>query len=120
MNLQIVLIPFLFLSVFTSTSLFAQDFKALYQKDCAMCHELTDPNLVIAPPMMAIVSVYKKSYPQKEAFVKHTLQFILSPSRQNSLMGEKTIKQYGLMISQKGAMPEKELEALIAYLYDKY
>ena len=110
----------LFLSLFIHTSLYAQDFEALYQKDCAMCHELTDPDLIVAPPMQAIVSVYKKSYPQKEAFIKHVLKYLLSPSLQNSLMGEKTIKQFGLMISQKGAMPEKELKALIAYIYDKY
>ena len=110
----------LFLSLYAHTSLFAENMEALYQKDCAMCHELSDPDLIIAPPMQAIVSVYKKTYPQKEAFVKHVLKYLLSPSLQNSLMGEKTIKQFGLMISQKGAMPEKELEALVSYIYDKY
>ncbi len=118
--LRILTIIFPALFLYTSTSLYAESLEALYQKDCAMCHELTDPDLIVAPPMKAIVSVYKKSYPQKEVFVEHVLKYLLAPSLQNSLMGEKTINQFGLMISQKGAIPEDKLKALIAYIYDKY
>ena len=106
------------------------DGKALLTSKCASCHNLEMPPETSpdepAPPMMAVafhvydfikVSTPAEKVPSSIAFVK---DYVFNPTKEKSFCDEKSLKDYGLMPSQKGKLSEDEVEAIAIYMFDHY
>ena len=103
--------------------------KQLLQEKCASCHNLNLPpawdKSELAPPMMAVTfHVYDLLTPditQKISTSKEFIKsYVINPNRNKSLCDKESLKQYGLMPSQKGKVSIDELEAISIYMLEYY
>ena len=106
------------------------DAKQLLVDKCASCHNLDLPPKTYedekAPPMMA-VAFHIKSFAQTQdesqrilkarAFVK---DYVMNPSASKSFCDKESLASYGVMPSQKGKLTEDELDAISAYMFERY
>ncbi len=106
------------------------DGKALLEVKCASCHNLDIPAKTfpdeVAPPMMAVafhgydfinVTTPAAKTPASIAFVK---DYVFNPTKEKSFCDQKSLDDYGLMLSQKGKLTEEELEAIAIYMFAHY
>jgi len=106
------------------------DGKKLLEQKCASCHDLTMPPLLapdeLAPPIMA-VSFHMPNFmePKDESqripmAIAFVTDYVLNPALDKAYCDEESIKQYGLMPSQKGKVTEEEVKAIAAYMFKHY
>lgn len=106
------------------------DGKKLLEQKCASCHDLTMPPLLLkdelAPPIMA-VSFHMPNFmePKDESqripmAIAFVTDYVLNPALDKSYCDEDSIKQYGLMPSQKGKVTEDEVKAIATYMFEHY
>ena len=106
------------------------DGQTLLETKCASCHNLDIPAKTspdeVAPPMMAVafhvydfieVNTPAEKTPAAIAFVK---DYVFHPTKEKSFCDEKSLDEYGLMPSQKGALSGEELEAIAIYMFSYY
>ena len=103
--------------------------KELLKEKCASCHNLDlpasweKPNL--APPIMAVsfhvYDLVDKNIATKLSSSKtFIIDYVLNPDSKKSLCDKESLKQYGLMPSQKENITKKELEAIATYILKFY
>jgi cytochrome c len=103
--------------------LWAGEGAALFQEKCSACHNLKIPkdmSTMVAPPAQGITMHVKMAYPDKEAFKKFVVDYVIHPSKEKSLCEKKTVQRFGIMPSQKGNVTGKELEEIAEYLYENF
>lgn len=116
-------IPFIIAVGISGSALWAGEGAALFQEKCSACHNLNlpkDMSTIVAPPAQGIVMHVKMAYPDKKAFKKFVMDYVLHPSKEKSLCEKKTVQRFGIMPSQKGNVTEKQLEEIAEYLYENY
>ena len=81
---------------------------------CLVCHN-TELDSMLGPPMRNIQRRYKRSFPEKEAFVEKIVEHTKNPTEENSLM-KMAVKKFGVM----PALPlsDEYLHAVGAYIYE--
>lgn len=91
--------------------------KAIYQKNCSMCHSLKPPPKS-APPIVGMAAHYHEAFKDKDAAVEHMVKFMQAPDSSKSKLERFAITRFGLM----PAMPlsEEELRAVSGWLWDQF
>ena len=122
-----------------NTSVFAKKERSaeqIWQKKCAMCHNLNKPNNIIqkknmvAPPIYVamksvVVTIDAVDGPftpkeLREESIEVLKDFIYNPTKDKINCEDKTVKKFGMMPSLKGFISQKELDKVIPWVYDKF
>ena len=103
---------------------------ALLEQKCASCHNLDMPvknfEKDVAPAMMRVTfhlkNFVKSSNPaeHKSKVISFVQDYVINPSVDKSICDKDSLKEYGMMPSQKGKVSEDELFAIAGYMYDTY
>jgi cytochrome c len=106
------------------------DGKKLLEQKCASCHDLTMPPLLSpnepAPPIMSVsFHVYDFVKPNDESqrfntAVEFVVDYVKEPSFEKSICDKESLKQYGLMPSQKEKVTDDETRAIAKYMFTHY
>jgi cytochrome c len=117
------LIKYSMIALAMGTLLQASEGEALFQKKCSMCHITTKPtpeqhSKLVAPPMPGVMFHVKEKFKNKQEAVKFMIDYVLNPSKEKALCP--SVKKYGVMPSQKGAVTKEELEKITSYIYDTF
>ncbi|SFP18899.1 c-type cytochrome [Hydrogenimonas thermophila] len=110
-------------TVALGVSLFAADGKTLFEQKCAFCHMTTKPtpqqrSQMVAPPAAGVMFHVKDRYPNKADAVNFIVDYAHNPSKEKALCP--SIRRFGLMPSQKGAVTKDELKAIASYMFDTF
>tara|TARA_R110000744_G_scaffold169588_3_gene287504 strand:+ start:2419 stop:3423 length:1005 start_codon:yes stop_codon:yes gene_type:complete len=91
--------------------------KKLMESKCYLCHNPSAPEngQRIGPPMVAVKAHYLDVYKDRESFVAGVMEFVKSPSEENTMM-RGAVRRFGLMPSQQFA--EDEIRKIAEYIYD--
>ena len=108
----------------------------IWQKKCAMCHNLNKPNndmekkAMVAPPIYlamksVVVTVDAVEGPfnpkeLREESIEVLKDFIYYPTRDKVNCEDKMINKFGMMPSLKGFISQKELDKVVPWVYDKF
>ncbi|RUM46084.1 MAG: cytochrome c [Hydrogenimonas sp.] len=111
------------LSMSLGVTLFAADGKTLFEQKCAGCHMTTRPtpeqrSQMVAPPAMGVMFHVKQKYSDKASAIAFITEYALHPSKDKALCP--SIRRFGLMPSQKGAVTKEELHAIASYMFDTF
>ncbi len=87
------------------------------KNNCYSCH---NPNAVshhnmLAPPLAGIKYKYKKLYPSEELFIAQMTDFLVNPTKANSVM-KGPVNRFGLM--PKTNLQKKQIQELVKYIYN--
>ncbi|WP_297440996.1 c-type cytochrome [Sulfurimonas sp.] len=106
------------------------DGKKLLEQKCSQCHNTDLPPKTFAdekaPPMMAVAfhikdfihaSSESDKIPKAIEFVK---DYVVNPSASKSFCDKQSLKEYGVMPSQKGKVTQDELQAIAEYMFSHY
>lgn len=106
------------------------DGKKLLETKCTSCHNLDIPPTLIpdelAPPMMAVafhVSSFVKPTNESQRTLKaieFVTDYIHYPSIEKSFCDKESLKQYGLMPSQKENVTTGEAKAIASYMFSYF
>jgi len=103
--------------------------KKLLEQKCSSCHDLNLPpnweKSKLAPPIMAVTfhvyDLVDKDITTKISSSKEfIINYVLNPDKSKSLCDKDSLKQYGLMPSQKGNVTKEELNAISKYMLEFY
>ncbi len=106
------------------------DGKKLLEQKCSKCHNTDLPPKSFAdekaPPMMAVAfhikdfihaSSESDKIPKAIEFVK---DYVIHPSASKSFCDKESLKEYGVMPSQKGKVTQDELQAIAEYMFSHF
>ena len=111
------------LAAATALSLNAADGKTLFEQKCAICHIDHKPtpeerDKMVAPPAMGVMFHIKEKYPDKAEATAFMSDYVLHPSKEKALCP--SVRRFGLMPSQEGAVTKEELQAITSYMFDTF
>lgn len=89
----------------------------LFSAKCAICHSMTQPtdeSKVVAPPARGIMFHMSEAFKGKEEIKAHINDFVLAPSKEKAIC--KSVKRFGVMPSQKGAVSKEELAVIAEWM----
>ncbi|MCB0372460.1 MAG: DUF3365 domain-containing protein [Muricauda sp.] len=95
----------------------SEEGKKLMETKCYLCHNpsVGEHDQRIGPPMVAVKAHYLDAYQDRESFVAAIMEFVKSPSEDNSKM-RGAVRRFGIMPTQQ--FPEDEVRKIAEYLYD--
>ncbi|NTW49468.1 MAG: cytochrome c [Chlorobiales bacterium] len=91
--------------------------KAIYQKNCSVCHSLKPPPKM-APPIVGMAAHYRDAFTDKDAAITHMVQFMQAPDSSKSKLEPQAIARFGLM--PVIPLSEKELRTVSEWLWNQY
>lgn len=99
--------------------------EALFDAKCAVCHIKTRPTpemkkRLTAPPAMGVMFHVKAAFGDREGATAFVADYALNPSEQKAKCLPRSIRRFGVMPSQKGAVREAELSLIADYLYENF
>ena len=95
------------------------DGKQLFTNKCAVCHSMSEPadeSKVVAPPARGIMFHMGEALDSNEKIKAHIEDFVLEPSKEKAIC--KSVKRFGVMPSQKGAVSKKELSVIADWMVE--
>lgn len=95
----------------------AVDGKAVFDKNCSVCHSVAPPPKS-APPILPISARYHQRFSSRAEGIRHMADFIKSPSKEKVLADQQAITRFGLMPSVP--LSAEELKAVTAWVWDQY
>ncbi len=98
----------------------ANDAATLFNNKCATCHQVQvqDKNTLVAPPINKVMMHVKKAFPKKADAIAFMKDYVINPDPKKTICP--SIDIFGVMPSQKGALNEKELDAVVNYAYENF
>jgi cytochrome c len=99
-----------------SASAAAPDGKAIFDKNCSVCHSVAPPPKS-APPIVPISGRYHQKFSSRTEGIKQMAEFIKSPSKEKVLADEQAITRFGLM--PPIPLSAAELNAVAAWVWDQ-
>jgi cytochrome c len=93
------------------------DGKAVFDKNCSICHTVQPPPK-LAPPIIPISSRYHLKFKTKEDGVGHMVAFMKSPDKANAVADPQAITRFGLM--PVVSISDSELRAVANWVWDQY
>ncbi|WP_170181157.1 cytochrome c [Chlorobaculum thiosulfatiphilum] len=95
----------------------AVDGKAVFDKNCSVCHSVSPPPKS-APPILPISARYHQRFSSRAEGIKYMADFIKSPSKEKVLADQQAITRFGLM--PPIPLSPAELNAVAAWVWDQY
>ncbi|RXK82303.1 cytochrome c [Chlorobaculum sp. 24CR] len=95
----------------------AVDGKAVFEKNCSVCHSVTPPPKS-APPILPISARYHQRFSSRSEGIKYMADFIKSPTKEKVLADQQAITRFGLM--PPIPLSAEELNAVSAWVWDQY
>jgi len=97
--------------------------ESLVEAKCGACHlvgKITKEKLnrMAAPPWWALAKKVKTAYPNRLDGINFIKEYTLNPAEDKMLFPKETKERFGLMPSQKGAVTDEELQAIVEYILD--
>lgn len=95
--------------------------KKLFEAKCAMCHSMSRPDgktQQVAPPARGVVFHMSEAFDSKSDMIAHINDFVLDPTAEKAIC--KSVKRFGLMPSQKGAVSKEELATIADWMVNNY
>lgn len=89
----------------------------LYRRHCSSCHSMTPPPET-APPVVGLAHFYHKAFDDREAGIRHIMEFIAHPEPGKSKLRAPAIARFGLMPPVE--LPKEELRRVAEWLWDSY
>ncbi|WP_345976105.1 c-type cytochrome [Sulfurimonas sp. HSL3-7] len=118
---------FAFAAILTTNAFGGEPSKgeALFDAKCAACHIKTRPTPekkkgLTAPPAMGVMFHVKAAFSDRKAATAFVSDYALNPSEKKAKCLPRSIRRFGVMPSQKGAVTEAELSLIADYLYDNF
>ena len=102
--------------LFNSVAQAATDGKAIFDKNCSMCHSVMPPPKT-APPITPLASHYHQKFKTKIEGVNHLAAYLKSPKKENAI-DPQAITRFGIMPAQP--LPDSELRAVAEWVWDQY
>jgi hypothetical protein len=99
------------------------DGEKFFQAKCASCHLTSKPSdisTLVAPPIMGVMRHVKMVYPNKEKAIAFMKDYVINPSKDKAVCMPQKIQKFGVMPSQKDIVSEKELDAILPWIYDNF
>jgi mono/diheme cytochrome c family protein len=94
----------------------AVDGKAVFDKNCSVCHSVAPPPKT-APPILPIAARYHQRISSRSEGIKRLAEFIKSPSKEKVLADQQAITRFGLM--PPIPLTAAELNAVAAWVWDQ-
>lgn len=87
----------------------------LFDELCIACHILEgEPQ--VGPPVFGVINHVKQAHPQKEAFVRHIVDWVASPDSASALMPG-AVRRFGLM--PKLGYADEDVRAIAEFWFEK-
>lgn len=102
---------------FSATASAAVDGKAVFDRNCSVCHSVTPPPKS-APPILPISARYHQRFSSRAEGIRHMADFIKSPAKAKVLADQQAITRFGLM--PPVPLSPAELNAVAAWVWDQY
>lgn len=87
----------------------------LFDELCVACH-IMEGEPQAAPPVFGVINHVRKAYPQKEAFVRHIVDWVASPDAESALMPG-AVRRFGLM--PKLGYADEDVAAIAEFWFEK-
>jgi mono/diheme cytochrome c family protein len=94
----------------------AVDGKAVFDKNCSVCHSVMPPPK-LAPPIVPLSSRYHTQFKTKEEGVNHMVAYMKSPDKAKAV-DMQAVTRFGLMPALK--ISDAELKAAAGWVWDQY
>ncbi|NTW51547.1 MAG: cytochrome c [Chlorobiaceae bacterium] len=101
---------------FPQTASAAVDGKAVFDKNCSVCHSISPPPK-LAPPIVPISARYHQKISSRTEGISRMAAFIKSPSKEKVLADPQAIVRFGMM--PPVTLNEAELNAVAAWVWDQ-
>jgi hypothetical protein len=113
------------ISLFSLSTLFANDAKSLMEKNCASCHLLTTPTpsqipTLKAPAFDAVAYHLGAAIKDKKRRVDFVVDYVLNPDISKSVCESNRVQKFGVMPSLKGKVNREDLIKIATYLVEHY
>jgi cytochrome c len=95
----------------------AVDGKAIFDKNCSVCHSVAPPPKS-APPILPISARYHQRFSSRAEGIQRLADFIKSPSKEKVLADQQAITRFGLM--PPVPLSPAELKAVATWVWDQY
>ena len=92
------------------------DGKAIFDKNCSVCHSVMPPPKT-APPITPLASRYHQRFKTKKDGVNHLVAYLKSPNKDNAI-DPQAITRFGLMPAL--SLPDAELKTVAEWVWDQY
>ncbi|NTU57929.1 MAG: cytochrome c [Chlorobiaceae bacterium] len=101
---------------FSQTASAAVDGKAVFDKNCSVCHSVAPPPKS-APPIIPISARYHQKISSRSEGIKRMAAFIKSPSEDKVLADPQAIARFGMM--PPVPLGDGELTAVATWVWDQ-
>lgn len=102
---------------FPETASAAEDGKAVFDKNCSVCHSVAPPPKS-APPILPISARYHQRFSSRDEGIRYMADFIKSPTKEKMLADQQAMTRFGLM--PPVPLSPEELNAVSAWVWDQY
>jgi len=92
------------------------DGRAIFDKNCSVCHSINPPPKLLAPPIVPLASRYHMQFQSKAEGVNHLAAYLKAPDKKNSI-DPQAIVRFGLM--PPVALSDKELHTVAQWVWDQ-
>ncbi len=88
--------------------------ESVYQEVCSTCHSM-EPPPELAPPFTHVAGHIRQATEDREAFLRHVVEYVASPDAERSLLPTRAVERFGLMPAQE--VTPAQLADVAAYLW---
>jgi mono/diheme cytochrome c family protein len=106
----------LLMALSASPAAAAPDGKAVFDKNCSVCHSVMPPPK-LAPPISPIASRYRQAFPSKTKGIAHMVSFLKAPSKEKMVAEPQALERFGLMPPIK--LSDGELNAVAEWVWEQ-
>jgi len=89
----------------------------LYERHCSACHSMLPPPKS-APPIAGLSHFYHQAFADREAGVRHIMEFVARPDAAKSKLRPPAISRFGLMPAVE--LSELDLRTVSEWLWDSH
>jgi cytochrome c len=89
----------------------------LYEQHCSACHSMLPPPKS-APPIAGLSHFYHQAFDDREAGVRHIMDFVAKPEASKSKLRAPAISRFGLMPAVE--LNARDLRTVSEWLWDSY
>jgi len=102
--------------IYPLTASAAVDGKAVFDKNCSVCHSIAPPPK-LAPPIVPISARYHQKISSRAEGIKRIAAFVKSPAKDKVLADPQAIERFGMM--PPVPLSDAELNAVAAWVWDQ-
>ncbi len=88
--------------------------KEVFEQRCQVCHPLNPP-AKLAPPILGISGHYHDAFTDRDAAIRHMVDYIQHPAAEKSKLEPMAMERFGIMAPM--VLPEEDLEAVAYWIW---